>query len=245
MSKHKSLISDYPNKGRVYASASYCFFCFGLGPLLLTFFGVGFRLTVEQEIWAQIAFFIFNAVAAVCIFARYLADSFSYYVTIYPKDFIARVADGVVLTLMTAVVIFGIGAWLKVPLVMEGVLPIVEVNLFALPSRIIESHLILGIVCMVLITPFSTSLLYYATGFAPICRHNPLRAYLIMALILAIPGVVNALTFWPGQEELILYLVQLPIHLIACRTYQKADTIWAPIVSHMIVNLLASLWYAF
>lgn len=245
MSKHKSLISDYPTKGRVYASAGYCFFGFGLGPLLLTFFGVGFELTVAEEIWAQIIFYIVNAVAAICIFRRYLWDSFSYYVQLYFREFIARVADGVVLTLMVAGVVYGIGTWAKSPLAMQGVLPIVEVNLFALPSAIIENHLILGMICMVFITPFSTSLLYYATGFARTCSHNPVRAYLLMAFILAIPGIVNALTFWPWEEEIILYLVQLPIHLIACRTYQKADTIWAPIVSHMIVNLLASLMYLF
>ena len=42
MSKKTALISDYPTRGRIYSSASYCFCCIGIAPLLLSFFGLGF-----------------------------------------------------------------------------------------------------------------------------------------------------------------------------------------------------------
>ena len=44
---------------------------------------------------------------------------------------------------------------------------------------------------------------------------------------------------WPPEEELALYLAQLPLHWIACAAYHKADTIWAPIIVHMTANLLS------
>ena len=45
---------------------------------------------------------------------------------------------------------------------------------------------------------------------------------------------------WRGEGGYMLqiYLMQLPIHLLACWSYHKADTIWAPIATHAIVNLL-------
>jgi hypothetical protein len=54
-----------------------------------------------------------------------------------------------------------------------------------------------------------------------------------------VPYIVNALTFWAWSEELILYLVHLPIHFIACRIYQKTDTVWAPIFTLMLANLIS------
>ena len=38
---------------------------------------------------------------------------------------------------------------------------------------------------------------------------------------------------------MILYFAQLPIHLIACWSYKKADSIFAPILVLTIANLLA------
>ena len=39
---------------------------------------------------------------------------------------------------------------------------------------------------------------------------------------------------------MLLYFCQLPIHMLSCWAYQKTDTVWAPIVTHMMVNLAAS-----
>lgn len=36
------------------------------------------------------------------------------------------------------------------------------------------------------------------------------------------------------------YLVQLPIHLLMCWSYQKTDNVWTPLISLAVVNLLAS-----
>ena len=186
----------------------------------------------------QIVYYIVNASAARCIFGPFLSDSFIY-VQINPRKFIARVADGVVLILLTSVVLFGIGARMGSDLLMQGILPTTEMPLFALPTYLVAERPVLGLICAVIAAPISVSLLYYATAFARSCSHSPLRAYLLMAFILAIPRLINALTFWPWEEEAILYLVQLPTYLLACYTYQKADTIWAPIATHAIVNLIA------
>ena len=240
MSRYTSLISDYPAKGRIYESASYCVVSFGVIPYLMSFFGWGFQLDENLKMWSQIGYYIINFLAAIIIFRRYLKDSF-FYVQLEPRKFAGKVADGVVLMLMVAAVAVGIGAAMDNSLLMQSAAPTTEFELFALPSVIISRQPVLGMLCMVLLTPFSTSLLYYATGFARTCSSKPVRAYLQIALLSAVPRIVNALTFWSAEEQILLYLAHLPIHLIACRTYQKADSVWAPIAAHMVVNLIASI----
>jgi len=100
---------------------------------------------------------------------------------------------------------------------------------------------LIGLTCMVLLVPIAISCMYYAPCFAPICANRPWLAYLLMALYLLLPRLINAFSFWYLVEEIPLYLVQLPIHMIACWSYQKADTIWAPICSLAIVNLITGL----
>ena len=48
---------------------------------------------------------------------------------------------------------------------------------------------------------------------------------------------------WRGdaQLQIPLFLLNLPIHLIACWSYQKADTVWAPLATLSIFNLVTSL----
>lgn len=238
MSKCKALITDCPDKRNVLASVFYGIVSFVVGPFWLCFFGFGLELNPTIRIWVQFAYYIVNCLVIVFIYKEYLQDAFMY-VQMEPRKFVARVADGVVLILMASAIVYGIGYKLENPLVMQAIVPTTEIELFALPSVLIEQQPILAVLCLVIATPFSTSLLYYATGFANACSTSPVRAYIQTILLLAVPSVVNGLTFWQMDEELMLYAAQLPIHLLACRTYQKADSIWAPIATHMVVNLIA------
>ena len=121
-----------------------------------------------------------------------------------------------------------------------GILPLAEVDLFTLSSYVIIMNPIFGTVCMAVLVPFSISCLYYATSFAPVCCSRPWLAYIVVAVVIAFPRVCNGLTYWLPMEELILYLVQLPMHLLACWSYQKTDTVWAPIAVHALTNLVTS-----
>ena len=122
-----------------------------------------------------------------------------------------------------------------------GTLPVAEVELFVLSSEIIRQVPLFGILCMTILTPVSISCLFYATAFAPAACNRPWLGYLLVAVILAFPRVCNAVTYWNPTEELQLYLIQLPLHLLACWAYQKADTVWGPIICLSITNLAAAL----
>ena len=238
MSRDKAAVIDCPEKSNVISSICYGGVSLVVAPYLLSFFGLGFELDRNMQSWVQFAYYTINCLVMVFIFKDYLLDTF-FYIQMELRQFIARVADGAVLILLVSAVIYGIGHKMGNPLVMQGIIPTTEVELFALPSVLMEQEPVWAVLCLVIMTPVTTSLLYYATGFASTYNKSALRAYIQMALILAIPNIVNGLTFWPMEEEIILYAVQLPVHLLACRTYQKADSIWAPIATHMIVNLIA------
>ena len=62
-----------------------------------------------------------------------------------------------------------------------------------------------------------------------------------VAGITLIPPIVNIL--WRGDAAFVLigYLVQLPIHLLACWSYQKTDNPWTPLITLVIINLLTSI----
>ena len=100
---------------------------------------------------------------------------------------------------------------------------------------------IFGAITVSAFTPISVCALFYCFGFAPVCYKKPWLAYLCIAVITLIPPVIDIL--WRDQPELVLsgYLVQLPIHLLMCWSYQKTDNVWTPLVSLAAVNLLASI----
>ena len=70
---------------------------------------------------------------------------------------------------------------------------------------------------------------------------KPVLAYLSVVVITAIPFIIDILWRQDVELNIMMYVMQLPAHLIACWSYQKTDNIWTPIISLAIVNLLASL----
>jgi hypothetical protein len=109
------------------------------------------------------------------------------------------------------------------------------------PLAAIEFAPIFGAIALSVFAPISICALFYCLGFAPICNKKPWLAYLCIGIITLIPPIIDIL--WRGDAALVLsgYLVQLPIHLLACWSYQKTDNVWTPMVSLAITNLLASI----
>ena len=238
MDRYQTLMADCPKKKAQYACISFCSFSFAVFPVVLSFFGIGYKVSIEAQIWMAIGYHILNFLAAVCIFFGYMKESFLN-VWLSPGKFLKAVGIGSLLMVAVAVLAFFAGIFLESTVIAYCGLPVTEMDLFAFSYVLVLEKPIVGFICMVLLTPFAASLLYYASRFAPICNSRPRFAYIMTAIFLAIPHIINALTFWLWSEQLIMYLVRLPIHLIACRIYHKTDTVWAPIAAHMVVNLIA------
>ena len=100
---------------------------------------------------------------------------------------------------------------------------------------------IIGTIVLSVFAPFSICILFYCLGFAPVCNKKPWLAYLCVVGLTLIPPIINIL--WRDEVVLSLcgFLVQLPIHLLACWSYQKTDNVWTPILSLSVTNLMLSI----
>lgn len=237
------VMNDRPETPTVMAGFVYAILSFWTFPFLLLLL-INDSLNNSTAVsWCEIAYHGINFVVVISLFRSYLADSF-FNVEMNLKPFLRTMAVsvGLMIALVAgALAVYAISGSFAAYSLAFNTLPIAEMELFAMSGNLVYYNPIFGTICLVLIVPFTISLIYYATGFAPACNKHPLRGYLIVALVIAIPRILNAVTFWDPAEELTLYLSQLPFHLIACWAYQKTDTVWAPIFTHMAANLLASI----
>ena len=163
MSKSKAVTIDCPDNSNVVTSICYGVVSLVVAPYLLSFFSLGFELDRNAQAWVQFVYYTINCVAMVIIFREYLQDTF-FYIRMDFRSFIPRVADGTVLMLIVSAVIYGIGYRIENPLIMQGIIPTVEIDLLALPSVLMDQQPIVAVFCLVLVTPVTTSLLYFGTG---------------------------------------------------------------------------------
>ena len=125
--------------------------------------------------------------------------------------------------------------------VVVNVYPLSEMTVALTSGYLVEIQPLFGTLSYSLFTPFVVVGLFYVSGFAPVCRRSHWLGYVVVTALLALPVAFDIL--WRGEAEtnLFLFLLHLPMHWIACWSYQKADTVWAPITTLAIFNLGASL----
>lgn len=233
---------DAPERSHVMAGGAYGVLCFFSLPFIFLLFSIGLDYEPTVASWFEIAFHILNIIIVGSIFREYLSDSMLN-VRIRGAEFVSVVAISVglmlgvglvwhFLALFTGLDIFYIAGF--------GTLPLSEMDIFSLSSNVVLGNKIFGTLCMVLIVPVTTSCLYYAVGFVPAYNVRPWLGYLTLAAAVAFPRICNGMTHWDPATEMVLYVAQLPVHIIGCWAYKKMDTIWAPIVALAITNLIAS-----
>ena len=234
---------DRPKSRTIVGGLSYFGLAFIVLPIFLFLLMQGSFDNTPVLAGIEIFYHGINALAAVCLFREYLVESFQ----IFRADLKGTLGVvGIAVGLMMAIffTLISVANIVQSPLMnfsVTSMLPIAEVDLFSLTCDIVYISPLWGTLGIVLLAPVAISCLFYATSFAPICCERPWLAYIVVALVIAIPRVCNALSFWDGTDELIIYLSQLPFHLLACWTYQKSDTIWAPILTLTAANLLICL----
>lgn len=232
---------DSPDKGQVMGGLSFGVVPFLLLPFTLTVLvfdtgDIGPRLVLEY------IYIAVNFILLLSIFRPYLADSWLN-VTVYPKRFLgvclgATALIGAIYGGITWAAIAGL--FDKADTVALGILPMAGVELMLLPGDFVLEGGILAVAALVLAGPFITACMFYTTAFAPVCvGGHRFAAYLSVAALTALPRIITYFTVWGGWKEPQLFLAQLPIHWLACWTYQKTDTVWAPIFTHAAANALS------
>lgn len=244
--KNTDFMLERPESSKIVASITYGILAFFSLPFILLLLLQGSFDNEEVVVGVEMAYHVINFLATLCIFHAFLKESF-WNVESNVKHFAKTVAMSAGVTIVVAIIVF----WFLLPSDNPyaiwgayGILPLAEMNLFALPSDLIYVQPIWGVLCTTLLAPITIGCVYYATVFAPIANDHPKLAYVVMAVCLAIPRLCNALTYWDPMGELVMYVVQLPIHMVACRAYQKTDTVWAPIGVLAAVNLVTGCAFA-
>lgn len=233
------MMLDYPNNRSIAGGITYWIFSILIFPWAVLLFFAGMNTDEVFAVRFEIIYHVINFIVSVVIFREYLADAFLC-VQINLKNFLitcgcAALAMVLVLGLYIYLAVAGV-PYLEYTALVS--LPVAEIDQLCNTGQLALTEPLLGTLCLSLLTPFTISCLYYAIGFAPVCSEKGWLGYLVVAAVLAVPKIVSGFTYEYATEELIIYLAQLPIHLIACWTYQKNDTIWAPICTLGAANLV-------
>lgn len=229
------IMNDDAEKGMHFALLAYWVFAFWFLPFWMPLIGDGFWNNLPVISWFEIVYHVLNSLVVVFMLKTYLKDSF-FSVQMDRKKFLLIVGVAALVMVMLVeglIVYFGQG--------IDNFYPLSEMTVALTSGYMVEQQPIFGTICHTLFTPFTVVGLFYATGFAPVCRRSRWLGYLVVTVVLALPCAFDIL--WRGQAEMVImiFVFQLPVHLVACWTYQKLDTVWAPIATLAIFNFGTSL----
>ena len=230
-----------PEKFQIFVLIPCWILVFVLIPIYMPILGLGLWEQYETSVWLEIGYHVVNGLLMLFIISGYLKEDW-FMVSTDLRYYLKHIALTVGLVVVAEVVLIGTLFLFGFDVItMLECLPVVEMFVSHTPLFMIELEPIIGAITLSVFAPLSICALFYCLGFAPICYIKPWLAYLSIAIITLIPPIINII--WRGGASLVLsgYLVQLPIHLLVCWSYQKTDNVWTPLVSLAAVNLLASI----
>ena len=234
-------MSSKPEKIKIFALIPCWLWVFVLLPMFMPFLGLGLWDQWELSVWLEIGYHAANGILLLLLLSGYLQEDWFMVTTdfrYYLKHVLLTV--GLILGAELLLLVISFRCGLSVDNLLEC-LPVAEMSVSHTPLFLISLQPVLGTVVLSVFAPVSICALFYCLGFAPICCKKPWMAYLCIAVITLIPHAIDIL--WRGETALALsgYLVQLPVHLLACWSYQKTDNVWTPMVSLAGTNLLLSI----
>ena len=232
---------DSPENSQAVGSLSYGIVAFAVLPFTFALF---FFERNSQQVYVVLEYIYqgINAAMMLAIFRSYLRDSWLD-VAIAPGKVLGY-ALGAAVVIQCLYLEFlkwtAAGLFESAATVFFGALPMTGVELMLLPGDFAIFGGIPAMLFLVVLGPVITACMFYATAFAPVCASGRRTlAYFAVAALLAVPRSITYFTVWGGWKEVALYLAQLPIHWLACWTYEQTDTVWAPIFTLAFVNLLS------
>ena len=92
--------------------------------------------------------------------------------------------------------------------------------------------------CVVFMAPLSEECMYRGLLFQGLHRKSRIVAYIVSVLAFAAIHVLGYIGSSDPQTLILCLLQYLPAGFALAWTYEKADTIWAPISVHVFVNLI-------
>lgn len=233
-------MSSKPETIKIFALIPCWLWVFIVLPIYMPLLGLGLWTQWEISVWLEIGYHAFNGIAMLLLISGYLKEEW-FMVTTDVRHYLKHILLTVGLIAGAELVLLGTLFLLGVNITnMLECLPVVEMSVSHTPLFLIELEPVFGTIAVSLFTPITICALFYCAGFAPICNKKPWPAYLCVAVITLIPPIINII--WRGDTTFLSgYIVSLPVHLLACWSYQKTDNVWTPLISLSITNLLMSI----
>lgn len=228
-------MNDRPDKWMPAALLAYWVLAFQVIPSIMPLIGAGLWEDLQFASWLDFIYHAINAFVVVAMLKAYAWDSLLN-VQLEPGKFFKTVGVALLLMLILALGLqFGLGLYVF------DAYPINEMSVAVSSGLMVEQLPVFGTLCHTLFTPVAVVGLFYAAVFAPLCCRKTWLGYLLVTLLMLLINVLDIL--WRGDAEYVMFvfLLQLPIHWIACWSYQKTDTVWAPLATLSIFNLITSL----
>lgn len=104
-----------------------------------------------------------------------------------------------------------------------------------------SSNLRAMVIYTVALAPIIEECLFRGLIFSTLHRKTRIGAYIVSTLTFAALHIAGFIGFAPWHELLLSLLQYLPAGIALGWAYERADSIWAPITVHVIVNAIAML----
>ena len=230
-----------PENNRVVSIIPCWVFIFILIPLFLPILGFGLWEKIEVSVWLEIGYHAFNCFIMLLLMFSYLKEDW-FMVTTDLLFYLKHVALTASLIIGAELILCFLLFLLRVDVsYLLNCLPIAEMSASHSPLLLLDVQPILGTITLSVFSPITICTLFYCLGFAPVCCWKPWLAYLCISVVTLIPPLMDI--FWRGDAQFLLsaYIIHLPIHLLACWSYQKTDNVWTPIATLAVTNLILSI----
>lgn len=200
--------------------------------------------------WFEAAYHIINLVIVISMFKEYLWDALGMFWA-DKKSIFLMIRVALILMLVYIGIVFFVDEMAELPHVDNFallILPISETQILFFGMDMLYYNPLLGLLCAVILSPIIISCLFYSVSFVPVFNRWPWLGYVAVSVLVGFFQIRNNVTGWDISTEVILFVIQLPIHLIACWAYRRANNVCAPILTLALANLLACgriLWMIF
>lgn len=184
----------------------------------------GLRLTILQ---INICYFVINTILIWVIFHNFLLQSFR---AIRFWELIQALILGFVLYYAGNFLYSLILGWLDLSVTSYNDETILEL---AAQSRIAM------VLCGVILAPMIEETLVRGLLFGVIRRHSRIAAYVVTILFFAAIHVWQYALLYDWKSVLLAALQYVPAGIALGWTYEKSNTIWAPILLHMVINAIS------
>ena len=240
MNLHLHTMTDRPEKRTLITTGCYWFVAFFLLPVFMLYLTDGFQGNEAVLSWLQIVYYFINALCTFFIFREHLADG--WFILRYdPGKVITTVlvCAGIFLVLLCGLMALGLVLpGLSFLLNLQNAVPVSELEWMLMPTAMVKANPLFGSLSLVLFTPLTVSCLLYGLGFSPACNVHPLLGYGVLVAVLTLHRCLNYYSTGTIELENMMFAVQLPAHLLACVAYHRTESILAPVLFHIVINLL-------